>query len=120
MIRRPPRSTLFPYTTLFRSMLFVGESVAKQGFQILRDPLTIDVHLPLLTGCALSGLHSQPLMFLLAAPFLEAARYRACASRRACIRSRSFFPGLQRLFQALSCIKDPRLHRSLGYFEYSG
>src|SRR3712207_8700882 len=26
MIRRPPRSTLFPYTTLFRSMiLFVGQ-----------------------------------------------------------------------------------------------
>src|SRR3989442_4217249 len=24
MIRRPPRSTLFPYTTLFRSLLFVG------------------------------------------------------------------------------------------------
>src|SRR3712207_7937970 len=24
MIRRPPRSTLFPYTTLFRSRLFVG------------------------------------------------------------------------------------------------
>src|SRR3712207_7654127 len=24
MIRRPPRSTLFPYTTLFRSSLFVG------------------------------------------------------------------------------------------------
>src|SRR2546426_8632980 len=24
MIRRPPRSTLFPYTTLFRSVLFVG------------------------------------------------------------------------------------------------
>src|SRR3712207_8352618 len=24
MIRRPPRSTLFPYTTLFRSALFVG------------------------------------------------------------------------------------------------
>src|SRR3712207_8574780 len=24
MIRRPPRSTLFPYTTLFRSMLNVG------------------------------------------------------------------------------------------------
>src|SRR2546430_11590170 len=24
MIRRPPRSTLFPYTTLFRSMLQVG------------------------------------------------------------------------------------------------
>src|SRR2546429_3893688 len=24
MIRRPPRSTLFPYTTLFRSMLQIG------------------------------------------------------------------------------------------------
>src|SRR5438445_2261380 len=26
MIRRPPRSTLFPYTTLFRSLLFAGLS----------------------------------------------------------------------------------------------
>src|SRR5438034_6091163 len=26
MIRRPPRSTLLPYTTLFRSMLIAGES----------------------------------------------------------------------------------------------
>src|SRR2546427_7408947 len=25
MIRRPPRSTLFPYTTLFRSVLLLGE-----------------------------------------------------------------------------------------------
>src|SRR2546430_12356056 len=25
MIRRPPRSTLFPYTTLFRSEVFAGE-----------------------------------------------------------------------------------------------
>src|SRR3712207_8614022 len=30
MIRRPPRSTLFPYTTLFRSVLaVVGGSIAK-------------------------------------------------------------------------------------------
>src|SRR3712207_9035143 len=27
MIRRPPRSTLFPYTTLFRSILGVAESL---------------------------------------------------------------------------------------------
>ena len=27
----------------------------------------------------------------MAAPYLEAARYRACASRRACVRSRSLF-----------------------------
>src|SRR5258707_11540662 len=28
MIRRPPRSTLFPYTTLFRSLLGVGAELA--------------------------------------------------------------------------------------------
>src|SRR5256885_14438866 len=37
MIRRPPRSTLFPYTTLFRSVSalynFFGE-VAKHGFAL--------------------------------------------------------------------------------------
>src|SRR5256885_5694055 len=27
MIRRPPRSTLFPYTTLFRSLLELGQQV---------------------------------------------------------------------------------------------
>src|SRR3712207_8732439 len=27
MIRRPPRSTLFPYTTLFRSLLEVGDDL---------------------------------------------------------------------------------------------
>src|SRR5260221_1884662 len=29
MIRRPPRSTLFPYTTLFRSLHFAVEIVAR-------------------------------------------------------------------------------------------
>src|SRR3712207_9420568 len=28
MIRRPPRSTLFPYTTLFRSVLLIGLTIA--------------------------------------------------------------------------------------------
>src|SRR5690349_23405005 len=51
MIRRPPRSTLFPYTTLFRSHLVVGADPADRhlrkegellaegfvGFQILRQ-----------------------------------------------------------------------------------
>src|SRR3712207_8096257 len=33
MIRRPPRSTLFPYTTLFRSMNgWAGALVARQGY----------------------------------------------------------------------------------------
>src|SRR5256885_5149455 len=32
MIRRPPRSTLFPYTTLFRSPPDVEQVVAQAGF----------------------------------------------------------------------------------------
>src|SRR5258708_30804810 len=31
MIRRPPRSTLFPYTTLFRSVGLGGKSAADKG-----------------------------------------------------------------------------------------
>src|SRR2546430_5902349 len=31
MIRRPPRSTLFPYTTLFRSLLMFGPGVVHVG-----------------------------------------------------------------------------------------
>src|SRR2546430_9092917 len=41
MIRRPPRSTLFPYTTLFRSLLycFLGVIVCWLLYrQILRSP----------------------------------------------------------------------------------
>src|SRR2546430_10423743 len=34
MIRRPPRSTLFPYTTLFRSLSFGFESVRGARFEI--------------------------------------------------------------------------------------
>src|SRR5690554_7293893 len=30
MIRRPPRSTLFPYTTLFRSLLDDGEDLVEE------------------------------------------------------------------------------------------
>src|SRR5256885_8553232 len=35
MIRRPPRSTLFPYTTLFRSMLVTAGAVGAPGVFIL-------------------------------------------------------------------------------------
>src|SRR3712207_7192134 len=31
MIRRPPRSTLFPYTTLFRSQVLLGEGPSLLG-----------------------------------------------------------------------------------------
>src|SRR3712207_7970295 len=39
MIRRPPRSTLFPYTTLFRSLALPHLSRAGQGLQRERDLL---------------------------------------------------------------------------------
>src|SRR2546429_7648262 len=38
MIRRPPRSTLFPYTTLFRSVLVFG---AVRGRDRVGDPGTV-------------------------------------------------------------------------------
>src|SRR3712207_7266890 len=34
MIRRPPRSTLFPYTTLFRSVLVPADRAAEEGIRI--------------------------------------------------------------------------------------
>src|SRR5256885_16106768 len=45
MIRRPPRSTLFPYTTLFRSekgliltFLIIARAVEKRGLILLDEP----------------------------------------------------------------------------------
>src|SRR3712207_7570535 len=37
MIRRPPRSTLFPYTTLFRSVVLLEQAVVGQAHP--RDPV---------------------------------------------------------------------------------
>src|SRR5256885_9261079 len=34
MIRRPPRSTLFPYTTLFRSTVVAGQDVTERRAQL--------------------------------------------------------------------------------------
>src|SRR3712207_8934155 len=39
MIRRPPRSTLFPYTTLFRSLAVVSASYLKSNFTELENVL---------------------------------------------------------------------------------
>src|SRR5688572_15011772 len=37
MIRRPPRSTLFPYTTLFRSSVFGSERIVRAAFEYARE-----------------------------------------------------------------------------------
>src|SRR2546422_8577851 len=51
MIRRPPRSTLFPYTTLFRSSL-IAKQPARYGFEVEpQSPLVFDeVTVPDATG----------------------------------------------------------------------
>src|SRR2546422_8212416 len=36
MIRRPPRSTLFPYTTLFRSLLVGGRALLEGGLALVQ------------------------------------------------------------------------------------
>src|SRR3712207_8723952 len=40
MIRRPPRSTLFPYTTLFRSTTMLGVNVTLV-FQVQKRPIVM-------------------------------------------------------------------------------
>src|SRR3712207_8379486 len=52
MIRRPPRSTLFPYTTLFRSS---GELVS--GFSDLRNDGTTSCGCWIYAGCFADGVN---------------------------------------------------------------
>src|SRR2546426_1853253 len=63
MIRRPPRSTLFPYTTLFRSARGYRVMVARDGTEALAlasghagqiDLLVTDVVMPDMNGRVLS------------------------------------------------------------------
>src|SRR2546422_11724924 len=41
MIRRPPRSTLFPYTTLFRSLFRALEALGSQTIDVLVHGTTV-------------------------------------------------------------------------------
>src|SRR5437879_10976896 len=58
MLQRPPRSTLFPYTTLFRSRVGVAEAVGRHGCRrpgggpYLRRCLPVDVRSALLVALA--------------------------------------------------------------------
>src|SRR2546421_9579006 len=46
MIRRPPRSTLFPYTTLFRSVseLIVGLQIVRGDIERLQFRVAAEIH----------------------------------------------------------------------------
>src|SRR5687768_18228091 len=54
MIRRPPRSTLFPYTTLFRSINFLltngGAMADYRGYRKARLPLLPMIGIPTTAG----------------------------------------------------------------------
>src|SRR5258706_11963926 len=67
MIRRPPRSTLFPYTTLFRSMIAGAITLALDVVAFILSPFqapllwhgALDHALPLISATALIGLRSE-------------------------------------------------------------
>src|SRR3712207_7978464 len=72
MIRRPPRSTLFPYTTLFRSRFLFGDVLARDqddgglrpqlhGARGLADPeqRAVLAHLPELPAHRLAEVRSE-------------------------------------------------------------
>src|SRR3712207_8765817 len=67
MIRRPPRSTLFPYTTLFRSLQLSAEnnmtvancSTPANYFHLLRRQALSDVHRPDRKSTRLNSSHAN-------------------------------------------------------------
>src|SRR5256886_3233096 len=67
MIRRPPRSTLFPYTTLFRS-----QSHAMSFALLVYDSAWLKCYEPAAFTCAL--LNSQPMGFYAPAQLVRDAR----------------------------------------------
>src|SRR3712207_8799391 len=65
MIRRPPRSTLFPYTTLFRSVRLI----AQPGLGVEAGNADVEIELPAILG-------------LLAAAAIAAGGWRTMADER--------------------------------------
>src|SRR2546430_5250241 len=60
MIRRPPRSTLFPYTTLFRSLKIISETSLLECLALQFDkPLMSEEELADRKSTRLNSSHSQ-------------------------------------------------------------
>src|SRR2546429_6983046 len=68
MIRRPPRSTLFPYTTLFRSAVVIGEQPVALQLRYLQTLLEL--------GSSQSTTIVFPAPIDLIRPFIEKAEDR--------------------------------------------
>src|SRR5687767_15668380 len=89
MIRRPPRSTLFPYTTLFRSVGGIGVAELADGRAHLGDRLVDELDRFLDPG-ALRGVRSeehtselQSLAYLVCRLLLEKKKHRKTRFRSA-------------------------------------
>src|SRR5256885_16200612 len=64
MIRRPPRSTLFPYTTLFRSLLQAFDIVGRGNTNPSVTRLLADIRSDVETGTSLNAAYRKhPLYF---------------------------------------------------------
>src|SRR2546430_4874464 len=76
MIRRPPRSTLFPYTTLFRSGRYRLE-IEKTGFKkFVRESLEVQVDVTSRADAALEvGAVSQTVEVTTEAPILRSEEH---------------------------------------------
>src|SRR3712207_7524450 len=72
MIRRPPRSTLFPYTTLFRSTL--GKALGSYGAFVACDAVTAEY----LTNTARSLIFSTALRSEEHTSELQSRQYLVC------------------------------------------
>src|SRR2546425_3777777 len=59
MIRRPPRSTLFPYTTLFRSRYLKARSVKNFAFLVREGEATGETAQVIAEGALLSNFESD-------------------------------------------------------------
>src|SRR3712207_7689554 len=59
MIRRPPRSTLFPYTTLFRSQAQYRDNKAGGNLTWVPTPVLVQEHERSINGANMEGGHSE-------------------------------------------------------------
>src|SRR3712207_6890184 len=100
MIRRPPRSTLFPYTTLFRSRI-VGRDLLMQPLRGVRQQVAVLVHDPKAISIV---------RFTVAIPFAGARRLSGPRRDRKSTRLNSSHANIS---YAVFCLKKKQTHTSL-------